>query len=598
MYTTVVIIDSGIDINHPELKGFSIEGYVYKNHTIVKSEKDEIGHGTAIAKLITKYGINVRIIGIRIALHLKNLDDSHLIEVLTYVHDNIETDLINLSLGVNICLHNQELYNICKKIYDKGIIIVAAFDNDEVITYPAAYNCVIGVKTGQRCKNPEGFEYYEDSVVNLGAYGRNQRIKRSDGQFSFLGGTSLACAMVTARITRFRNIGLLGLKEILGEFESVSIYKEKVSRNNAYVELKLPKIQEAVLFPFNKEMHSFVRFKQLLSFEIVAIYDIKYSGIIGATTRHILKDDTVSDYIVKNLNNLDWDEFDTIIIGHLESLSNIVREEELLKRLLLQAMEHKKRVITFDDISYLLRDINIKEVYFPIIDKSMIPPPRFGMLNRFSKHIIGVWGTSSRQGKFTLQLKIREHLIEKGYKVGQIATEPSALLFGIDYCFPMGYNSSVYIQGEEVIFYLNNIMQKICENDVDIIIVGSQSGTVTYDFGNINQYNLKQFEFLVATQPDAIVLCINPYDDFNYIQRSINFIESSVECKVISLVVFPMTLESGWKGALGNKRLINNSEFLILKELLEDNFNYPVLRIDKEMDVMYLVDNIINFFSE
>ena len=176
------------------------------------------------------------------------------------------------------------------------------------------------------------------------------------------------------------------------------------------------------------------------------------------------------------------------------------------------------------------------------------------MLYRISRPVIGVFGTSSRQGKFTLQLKLRELFLERGYSVGQIGTEPSALLYGMDYVFPIGYNASVHIAGFDTIRYLNHIINVLCEKDNDIILLGSQSGTVPFDTGNLVQYNIPQYEFLLGSQPDIVILCINPFDDFDYIVRTIKFIESSVDCKVLSLVVFPMTIKDDYFVTFGGKK--------------------------------------------
>ena len=144
-----------------------------------------------------------------------------------------------------------------------------------------------------------------------------------------------------------------------------------------------------------------------------------------------------------------------------------------------------------------------------------------------------------KAGKFTLQLKLREMFLSNGYNIGQLGTEPNSLLFGFDTVFPMGYNSSVKIKDEDCVNYLNNEINRMCEAEKDIIIVGSQSGTVTYDTGNLSQYNISQYNFLIGTQPDVVILCVNPYDEPDLIKRTIKFIESSVnKCKVIALVVF------------------------------------------------------------
>lgn len=39
--------------------------------------------------------------------------------------------------------------------------------------------------------------------------------------------------------------------------------------------------KKAIVFPFNKEMHSVVRYREELSFEIVGIYDSKYTLKVG-----------------------------------------------------------------------------------------------------------------------------------------------------------------------------------------------------------------------------------------------------------------------------------------------------------------------------
>lgn len=226
-----------------------------------------------------------------------------------------------------------------------------------------------------------------------------------------------------------------------------------------------------------------------------------------------------------------------------------------------------------------------------------MPPDRFGMLYRISKPVVGILGTSSRQGKFTLQLKLRELLLERGYSIGQIGTEPSALLYGMDYVFPMGYNSSVYIQGFDVIRYTNYIINILCQKNIDLILIGSQSGTVPFDTGNIIQYNIPQYDFLAGTLPDIVILCINPFDDINHIARTIKFIESSVDCKVLSLVVFPMTIRDDWSAVFGGKKILNDNEFNNIKEELSQFFNVSIYNLGNVNHINELLDEIINYLS-
>lgn len=90
------------------------------------------------------------------------------------------------------------MYNICKKLTDKGVILVSAFDNSGTISYPAAFENVIGVISGPNCKKSSDFEYMDDTVVNVGAKGGIQRIAWKEPNYILMGGNSFACAYVTA----------------------------------------------------------------------------------------------------------------------------------------------------------------------------------------------------------------------------------------------------------------------------------------------------------------------------------------------------------------------------------------------------------------
>ena len=51
-------------------------------------------------------------------------------------------------------------------------------------------------------------------------------------------------------------------------------------------------IKKAIVFPFNKEMHSLARFSDLLNFEILDFYDTKFSGNMGKGIRELQEIDS------------------------------------------------------------------------------------------------------------------------------------------------------------------------------------------------------------------------------------------------------------------------------------------------------------------
>ncbi len=164
----------------------------------------------------------------------------------------------------------------------------------------------------------------------------------------------------------------------------------------------------------------------------------------------------------------------------------------------------------------------------------------FGKLYNYSKSILGIFGTSSKQGKFSLQLILRDYFIKNGYSIGQIGSEPSAYLFNMDYCIPLGQDSTLDSTGKQMIQHLNKVIHELCEKPVDLIMCGSQSGTITNDFGNIDNYPINQIFYLLSVNPDAVILCVNPFDSIMQIKRSIEFIESCTESRVIALCMYPM----------------------------------------------------------
>ncbi len=146
-----------------------------------------------------------------------------------------------------------------------------------------------------------------------------------------------------------------------------------------------------------------------------------------------------------------------------------------------------------------------------------------------------------------------------------------------------------------MICYLNSVINQISESGVDIIITGCQSGTVTYDYGNANYYTFPQTEFLLGTLPDAVVLCVNAYDDTHYINRTIKYIESAADCKVIAITVFPM----GYDKQIGTSRLVRlpDEDLHAISINISDKTDIPVFILGNEPDMENLYSKIISFFT-
>lgn len=307
-------------------------------------------------------------------------------------------------------------------------------------------------------------------------------------------------------------------------------------------------------------------------------------------------------FVIKNIDKLDWKkDFDTLILGHVNQLSNALGKN-LLYELLKKCKEYKKSIYAFDNLSKYKTLIDEMEqegikVFYPKFIESYIPTDTFGKLKRISQPVLGIFGTSPKQGKYTLQLILRKLFIENGYDVGQLGTEPSALLFGFDEVFPMGYGSTVNTFGVKSIEAINYLMGKIQDKNPDIILVGSQSQTIPLTYGNIGFYP-PSYDFILGCEPDAYILCVNVNDELDYIDRTIKYLESVVPAKVLSLVIFPFCRNLKWS-VLGNSfKCVDENMLENRRKELSSIFKKKVFILNRTDEMKLLFQECVNYFAQ
>ncbi len=292
----IVIVDSGVKLSHNIFKNANITSLEYRNGMLetIYNDNDTHGHGTAIAGIISHNTINADIIIIKAPDIENGLDEDTLIDILELIYYIDDVSLINLSLGLNICDKSRSLETICNKLNEKGICIVSAFDNSGSISYPAAFDSVIGVVGERNCTKTNDFLFFEDSMVNIAARSSVQRVPWIFPNYLLIGGTSFACAHVTVQAAKFIQSGIIGTDKILSAFSNIAkqhfhfIDNEDQKYSNIEIS-KIPfNIKHAALFPFNKEMHGILRYEHMLPFSISNIYDTRFSVTVGATAAQLI----------------------------------------------------------------------------------------------------------------------------------------------------------------------------------------------------------------------------------------------------------------------------------------------------------------------
>lgn len=148
---TIAIVDTGVDMNHPDLQDNLVRGTNYVQP--LRPPQDDNGHGTSLAGIIGAKGNNksgitgllwdARIMPIK-ALDKNGTGDEHKLgQGIRYAVDN-GAKIVLLSLG--LYKYSPFLEEVVQYAEEQGVLLIAATGNDgRDVKYPAAYPTVLAV---------------------------------------------------------------------------------------------------------------------------------------------------------------------------------------------------------------------------------------------------------------------------------------------------------------------------------------------------------------------------------------------------------------------------------------------------------------------
>jgi subtilisin family serine protease len=202
----VAIIDTGLDINHPAIKGRVVSPYnVLDKSTDVT---DEEGHGTHVAGIVagqrgldaaSEGGVapNVKIMPIKAAGKNGGFRASNIAEGIRYAADH-GAKVINMSLGGPIWM--PYLDDAIKYAESKGVVVVAAMVNSgkAKAAYPARFDNVLAVASSKDGKR-SSFSNYGDRT-DVTAPGEHIISSVPGGKYGDKSGTSMASPYVAGAV--------------------------------------------------------------------------------------------------------------------------------------------------------------------------------------------------------------------------------------------------------------------------------------------------------------------------------------------------------------------------------------------------------------
>jgi major intracellular serine protease len=260
----VAICDTGIDINHPDLKDQIIGGRNFTNEGSQDDFSDGNGHGTHVAGIIAAQENDSGVVGVAPEAKLlicKVLnsegsgDYSGIVNGIKWAtnwrgKNGERVRVINMSLGGTY--NDPHLYKAILNACAAGILVVVASGNEgdadpttyNDISYPALYNECITVAA---CDENKKLAYFsnEHLQVDIIAAGVNVTSTYPTSKYATLSGTSMATPHVSGALALVIKIGEKQFKRELTESEifalltkcCCSLGYEKSSEGNGLPEL-------------------------------------------------------------------------------------------------------------------------------------------------------------------------------------------------------------------------------------------------------------------------------------------------------------------------------------------------------------------------
>lgn len=589
----VAIIDSGINpLVFPDIDCKQYR--VYNGEIFQEEPKDYLGHGTAVASVALKGISDIELISI-----CPGINESGIPDRIISIEDLVKSlekaiiegsSIINISMGSTEFSKREQIDLICKKAKDNGVLIVASEATNGYPSLPWSCNGVLRV----RCTNqiPENIiigknQIGVDSIiVQHGAF----RIITKENKKFFATGNSYASPYVVNMILkakcsineemicsalgiskRKKNRIIKMLNQNIPIFtKNISSIKEKTTKNK----------ERIILLPFNKEMHSILRFNRLFNYEVICVVDPIKKGPIKKYTPEL--DDTVDDIPIYNCLGANRNKADTLIIGHVDRLKRFGDRFNLYSILEENLNNTKMNVFSFIPVQnewvekYSQSGLTI--TFPPIIDKKMFNSINLIVRNNYpiAKPVVGVFGTSSAQGKLTLQVLLKLGLEALNYKCFFLSTENHAQLFDADYVVADGYgnNSTMKLDADSKSQFLKKLMVYIDNTSkADLILTGGQSRLIPFDIST--HTFLRSASFLEGVCPDLAIVVINPLiDPKEYIEDTIIALKAVYKCRTVALAFSDYSVNHDEKGRLFYEKLSEKTRNEI-SQRTEELFNIP-----------------------
>jgi subtilisin len=193
----VAVVDSGIDTEHPDLKGKvkeSVEAVTEEGRIEFRpsTSGDQAGHGTACAGIITSIAPDVDLYSVKVLGPKASGSGDMFLVGLDYAIKQ-KYRVINLSLGTTKRDFFAPLHDLLDRAYQAGCIVVSAANNLPYPSYPSIFSSSVVSVVKRAGGDPFNFGYRYGQVIELVAPGVEVKTTWPGGGYRQLTGNSFAC---------------------------------------------------------------------------------------------------------------------------------------------------------------------------------------------------------------------------------------------------------------------------------------------------------------------------------------------------------------------------------------------------------------------
>jgi subtilisin len=201
---SVAVVDSGIDTEHPDLKGKvrdSVEAVIEDGRIDFRpsTSGDQAGHGTACAGIIASVAPDAELYSVKVlGPKASGTGDMFLVGLDYAIKQNFR--IINLSLGTTKRDFFAPLHDLLDRAYQAGCVVVSAANNLPYPSYPSIFSSSVVSVIKRAGGDPFNFGYRFGQVIELVAPGVEVTTSWPGGGYRQLTGNSFACPYIAGII--------------------------------------------------------------------------------------------------------------------------------------------------------------------------------------------------------------------------------------------------------------------------------------------------------------------------------------------------------------------------------------------------------------